>query len=137
MRHVVCRELGPPSVLRIEEAPDPGSYPGRCVVEVEAAGVNFVDALFVSGQYQIKPPLPFTPGNEIAGRIVDVGEGVHGFAPGDRVLASVGLGGYASKVSVAAAALAHLPAQLDAPQGATFVQSYCTALFALRGEGAG
>ncbi len=132
MRRVVCRELGPPSVLRVEEVPDPKDYPGRVVVEVEAAGVNFVDALFVSGEYQIKPPLPFTPGNEIAGKVVSIGEGVTGLRPGDRVLASVGLGGFASRVSVAATACAAVPAGFSAGQAATFVQSYSTALFALR-----
>lgn len=135
MRHVVCHRLGPPSVLAVEEAPDPGSYPGRVIVEVEAAGVNFVDALLVAGSYQIKPPLPFTPGNEIAGRVVDVGEGVTGFAVGDRVMASIGLGGYATRVSVGTDALAHVPTGMDAPQAATFVQSYCTSLFALRERG--
>lgn len=132
VRQVVCRELGPPSVLRVEEAPDPVDHPGRVVVDVEAAGVNFVDALFVSGEYQIKPPLPFTPGNEIAGTVRSLGEGVRGLAPGDRVLASVGLGGFATAVSVAAPACSLVPQGLSFGQAATFVQSYCTALFALR-----
>ena len=68
MRAVVCHELGPPSLLRVEQWPDPEPSPGGVVVDVEAAGVNFVDALFVGGQYQIKPPLPFVPGTEAAGR---------------------------------------------------------------------
>ena len=68
MRAVVCNELGPPSLLRVEERPDPEPRPGQVVVDVEAAGVNYVDALFVGGQYQIKPPVPFVPGTESAGR---------------------------------------------------------------------
>jgi NADPH:quinone reductase len=102
------------------------------VVAVEAAGVNFVDGLFVAGQYQIKPALPFTPGSEIAGRITAVGEGVTGFALGQRVMASTGLGGFASQVVVPAAALAALPDVLDSARAATFSQSFCTGLFALR-----
>ncbi len=68
MRAVICSELGPPSNLTVEERPDLSPHAGQVVVTVEAAGVNFVDGLFVAGQYQIKPPLPFTPGSEIAGR---------------------------------------------------------------------
>jgi NADPH2:quinone reductase len=119
-------------VLAVEEAPDPVASPGRVLVEVEAAGVNFVDALFVSGAYQIKPPLPFTPGSEIAGTVSMVGSGVAGFTRGDRVLANIGLGGFASAVSAAEDQLSPIPAALDAPRAATFAQSYCTALFALR-----
>jgi NADPH2:quinone reductase len=128
----MCRELGPPEVLVVEEAPDPAPTPGRVVIAVEAAGVNFVDALFVSGKYQIKPPLPFTPGSEVAGTVVSVGSGVTDVVPGQRVLASIGLGGYASAVTASVDQLSHIPTTLDAPRAATFTQSYCTALFALR-----
>ena len=78
MRAVVCNELGPPSLLRVEERPDPVPGPGHVVVDVEAAGVNYVDALFVGGQYQIKPRVPFVPGTESAGRVSLVGESVGG-----------------------------------------------------------
>lgn len=132
MRAVVCRELGPPSLLSVEERPDPVPAAGQVVVAVEAAGVNFVDGLFIAGQYQIKPPLPFTPGSEVAGRIAAVGDGVVGLTVGQRVMASTGLGGFASHVVVPAAALAALPEPLDAPRAATFTQSYSTCLFALR-----
>jgi NADPH:quinone reductase len=132
MRAVVCSELGPPSLLRIEERPDPDPLPSQVVIEVEAAGVNFVDGLFIAGQYQIKPPLPFTPGSEVAGRIAAVGDGVTGFSVGQRVMATTGLGGYASQVAVPALALVELPDVLDAPRAATFTQSFSTCLFALR-----
>jgi NADPH2:quinone reductase len=132
VRAVVCHELGPPSLLTVEELPDPVAAPGGVVVSVEAAGVNYVDALFVAGQYQIKPPLPFTPGSEVAGRIAVVGDGVSGLAAGQRVLANTGLGGYAGRVAVAAGAVIPLPDGLEAPQAATFTQSYSTSLFALR-----
>jgi len=106
------------------------------VVAVEAAGVNYVDALFIEGRYQIIPAFPFTPGSEIAGRVTAVGEGVESVAVGDRVLASTGLGGFATCAVVPAASLHRVPGPLDAPRAATFTQSYCTALFALRARGA-
>lgn len=105
---------------------------GQVVVAVEAAGVNFVDGLFIAGQYQIKPPLPFTPGSEVAGRIAALGDDVVGFTIGQRVMASTGLGGFSSHVVVPATALAALPDALDAPRAATFTQSFSTCLFALR-----
>jgi len=132
VRAVVCNELGPPSLLRVEERPDPVPGPGHVVVDVEAAGVNYVDALFVGGQYQIKPPVPFVPGTEAAGRVSQVGESVSGLEAGQRVLVSAGLGGFATKVAAPAAAVTALPDVLDAPRAATFTQSYSTCLFALR-----
>jgi NADPH2:quinone reductase len=135
VRAAVCNELGPPSVLRIEQQPDPEPGPGQVVVAVEAAGVNFVDGLFIAGQYQIKPPLPFVPGSEVAGRVFSVGTGVTGLAPGQRVMANTGLGGYASRAAVAAKSAVPLPDGLDSPRAATFNQSYSTSLFALRDRG--
>ncbi len=132
MRAAVCHELGPPSVLRVEQLPDPEPGPAQVAVAVEAAGVNFVDGLFVAGQYQIKPTLPFVPGSEVAGHVVAVGPGVTTVAVGDRVLASVGLGGFASRVVVPAGSVVALPEGMDASRAATFTQSYSTCLFALR-----
>ena len=131
MRQVVCREWGPPEGLVVEETADPTPGPGRVVVEVAAAGVNFVDALFVAGTYQIKVPPPFTPGSELAGTVVAVGDGVTSVAVGDRVLSSLGLGAWTTHATVAAEALTPVPAALDLPRAAALVQSYCTAWFAL------
>ncbi len=120
-------------MLRVEERPDPEPGPGEVAVAVEAAGVNFVDGLFVAGQYQMKPPLPFVPGSEVAGHVAAVGPDVGAsVAVGDRVLASVGLGGFASRVVVPAASAIALPEGMDAARAATFTQSYSTSLFALR-----
>ena len=132
MRCVVCPRLGPPSVLEVHERADLQPGPGQVVVDVEAAGVNYVDALFVAGSYQIKPPLPFVPGSEVAGTVAACGEGVSELSVGDRVLAMCGLGGYATQVVLGAAQCARVPEGLSAAQAATFTQSYCTALFALR-----
>jgi NADPH2:quinone reductase len=123
MRAAICEELG--SVV-VTEAASPVPGPGQVLVTVEAAGVNYVDALFVQGRYQIKPPLPFTPGSEVAGTLPS----------GERVLAMCGLGGFATEVAVPAASAVPIPDELDFPRAATFTQSYCTALFALRDRAA-
>lgn len=131
MRAVVCNELGPPSNLVVDQRPDPTPAAGQVVVDVEAAGVNYVDGLFVAGDYQIKPPLPFVPGNEVAGTISAVGDDVSRWKVGDRVLASVGLGGFASAVVTTPDSLAHVPERMSSAAAAAFTQSYCTAAFAL------
>jgi NADPH2:quinone reductase len=122
-------------LLTVEEREDPTPGPGQVVVAVEAAGVNFVDGLFIGGKYQIRPPLPFTPGTEVAGRIASLGDGVADYREGQRVMATTGLGGYASHVIVPSLSLAALPDNLDAAQAATFTQSFSTSLFALRDRG--
>lgn len=120
MKAIVCTEYGKP--VELVEQPDPVPGPGQVLIEVEAAGVNFVDGLMVQGGYQLKPPLPFTPGYEVAGRTQD----------GARVLAITGLGGFASHVLVHEAQAVPLPDGLSAVKAAAFAQSYCTAMFALR-----
>ncbi|MCD0452382.1 NADPH:quinone oxidoreductase family protein [Actinocorallia sp. API 0066] len=129
MVRVVVAELGKLTLVE-DEALEPG--PGQLAVAVGAAGVNYVDGLLVEGRYQIKPPLPFTPGSEIAGTVSAVGPGVTGFAPGDRVLAMCGFGGFAAHAVINADSAVRVPDALDFPRAATFTQSYCTALFALR-----
>ena len=131
MRRIVCQQWGPPEGLVVEESADPEAGPGQVVVAVAAAGVNFVDALFVAGTYQIKVPPPFTPGSELVGRVVVVGDGVAGLAVGDRVLSSLGLGAWSSHVVVPAGALTAVPDALDDAVAAALVQSYCTAWFTL------
>lgn len=132
MQRIVCPQWGPPEDLVLVEEPDPVPAEGQVLVEVAAAGVNFVDALFVAGTYQIKVPPPFTPGSEVAGTVTAVGPGVELIAVGDRVLSSVGLGGYASHVLVPALRLTRIPGSLELATAAALVQSYCTAWFALK-----
>ena len=122
VRQVVCAEFAPLENLSIVEAPDLVAGDGQVVIDVEAAGVNYVDGLIVQGKYQIKPPLPFTPGMEIAGTVVGTGE---------RVLALPWFGGYASQVAVPLEAALTIPDGVTMGQAATLVQSYATALFAL------
>lgn len=139
MRVVVCRAFGPPESLEIEQRPSVSLTDGQVRVAVDAAGVNFVDALIVEGRYQVRPPTPFVPGNEIAGHVIELGAGVADvvvdgapLAVGDRVVVPVGLGGFASEVVVPARAVLRTPNALTDPQAATFLQSYMTAWFALR-----
>ncbi len=131
MKVVECARIGPIDELRVVERSDPEPGPGMVVVDVEAAGVNYVDALFVQGRYQIKPPVPFVPGSEIAGVITAVGEGVDPARVGERVVAMCGLGGFAEKIAVPNAGAVTVPDGFDAPRAAAFVQSWCTARFAL------
>jgi NADPH2:quinone reductase len=131
MRAVVCHEFAPIDRLVVEERPDPTPGPGKVLVAVRAAGVNYVDGLFVQGSYQIKPPLPFTPGGEVAGDVVVVGEGVEAVAIGDRVLAMPWLGGFASHVELSEGGVVPIPGDLSYGQAAALVQSYGTMLFSL------
>jgi NADPH2:quinone reductase len=131
MRAVVCKELGPLDTLVLEEQAPPVAGDGQVVVDVRAAGVNFVDGLLCQGRYQIKPPVPFVPGSEIAGEVATVGPGVTGVEPGDRVIAFTGFGGFAEQVVVPALSLVAMPEAIDFDQAATLIQSYCTVLFTL------
>lgn len=131
MRRVVCRTIGPVEQLEIEDVDPLVPQNGQVVVDVKAAGVNFVDALFVQGLYQIKPPTPFTPGSEVAGVVSALGDGVTGVAVGDRVVVQCGLGGYAEQITASPLQLIPMPTGLSFGQAATLVQSYATMLFAL------
>jgi NADPH2:quinone reductase len=132
MRAVLCTTVGKVADLEITDLPSPPLAPGTVRVAVAAAGLNYVDALFVAGEYQIKPNPPFIPGSEVAGVISEVAPDVSDRAVGDRVLVSCGLGGFASELVIAAQATTIVPDALSLPAAATLTQSYCTALFALR-----
>jgi NADPH2:quinone reductase len=131
MRRVVCLELGSLDSLVVEEVEALVPAPHQVVVDVEATGATFVDALMAKGGYQIKPPTPFCPGGEVAGRVSAIGDGVEGVAPGDRVMAACGMGGFADQVAVPAAALIPVPDSLTAARAATLIQAYATMAFAL------
>jgi NADPH2:quinone reductase len=129
VRRIVCSEYGPPSLLSVVTSDDLAPRAGQVVVDIAAAGVNFVDALFVQGTYQIKIPPPFTPGSDFAGVISAVGDGVDGWAVGDNVLGTA-FGAYASQIAVAAASLTRVPPAIGLDQAAALLQSYCTMWFA-------
>ncbi|MGJ4945398.1 NADPH:quinone oxidoreductase family protein [Bradyrhizobium sp. HKCCYLS1011] len=130
-RAVICRELGPPERLRLESFPFRSLQPGEVRVKIRAAGINFPDILMCAGEYQLKPELPFTPGVEAAGDIVEVSAGVNGVAIGDRVIVRMRFGAYADEAVVATGQLTPLPSTFDYAEGATYLAAYGTAHHAL------
>ena len=132
MRALVCKEYGPPENLVIEERPDPVPGEGEVLVNIKAAGINFPDVLVIAGSYQVKVPPPFVPGNETAGMVEAVGEGVRRLKPGDRVIATPSGGAFADKCVVAEKLCLPLPDALSFEQGAGFTVTYATTYHAFR-----
>ena len=132
MKAVLCRAFGPPSGLTLEEVPAPRPGPGQVLIRVEACAVNFPDTLIVQGRYQVRPPLPFSPGGEVAGVVAELGEGAAGPPPGTRVLAMTGHGGFAEMAVASADAVVEVPADVDAVSAAALSYAYGTTLHALR-----
>ena len=132
MLAVRCQSFGPPEALERVEIDPPVPGPGEVVVDVTAAGVGFVDGLMVQGLYQVKPPLPYFPGSEFAGRIARIGADVSGWEVGQRVMGLAPSGAFADQVRVAAVSLIPLPPDLDDHLAAGFFINYATALFGLR-----
>ncbi|WIM86513.1 NADPH:quinone oxidoreductase family protein [Candidatus Mycobacterium wuenschmannii] len=131
MRAVLCESYGPPEDLVVAEVADLEPSPGHVVVRVRAAAVNFPDVLLIDGKYQIKIPPPFTPGSELAGEVIAVGEGVS-LAPGQRVSATTFVGGFAEQALLPAAGLTEIPDGVDFASAAAFGVTYRTAYHALR-----
>src|SRR2546425_4278030 len=136
MKAVLCKQYGPPESLVIEELPAPRPGPGEVVVAVKAASVNFPDVLIIQNKYQFKPPLPFSPGSELAGGVKEAGAGVSNGRPGDRVIAFTTYGAFAEEVKTEAARLLPLPEKMDFVTGAAFLLTYATSDHALRDRGA-
>ncbi len=136
MKAVLCKQYGPPDTLVIEELPSPKAGAGEVVVTVKAASVNFPDVLIIQNKYQFKPPLPFSPGSELAGVVKEVAPGVSGWKAGDRVIAFTTYGAFAQEVKTEAARLLPLPAGMDFVHGAAFLLTYGTSDHALRDRGA-
>lgn len=132
MKALLCAEYGPLEKLAVEDMPSPTAGPGQVVVDVKAAALNFPDALMVQGLYQVKPPLPFSPGAEVAGLVKAVGQGVQGLKAGDRVIGFPGTGGFAEECAVAAGKIMPLPENMDFATGAALVLTYGTSLHALQ-----
>ena len=132
---VVCRELGPPESLRLETFASAPLKPGEVRVAVHAAGINFPDILMAAGEYQLKPPLPFTPGVEAAGEVIEVDDAADGVAVGDRVIVKMRHGAYADEAVVATSQLTPLPSTFDYAEGATFLAAHGTAYHALIDRG--
>ena len=131
MRAVVCQSYGPPEDLVVEELADLVPGPDQVVVRVHAAAVNFPDVLMIDGKYQVKMPPPFTPGSELAGEVIAVGEGVT-LRPGQRVSAATFVGAFAEQVLLHRASVSEIPDSADFASAAAFGVTYRTAYHALR-----
>src|SRR5437763_4207666 len=134
MRAWRVHELGDPAdVLRLDDVEQPAPGAGDVTVEIAACGLNFADLLLCRGQYQQRPPLPFTPGLETSGRIVELGEGVHGRSVGQRVIAVPRLphGGLAERMVTAAGLTYPIPDDFGDAEAAAMHIAYQTSWFAL------
>lgn len=135
MRAVVITKHGGPSVLQVQERPDPALGAGQIRIDVAAAGINFADVMARMGLYPDAPKTPCVIGYEVSGTILELGEGVEGFTVGQRVLAGTQFGGYASQVVASASDVVALPDRLSFEQGAAIPVNYGTAWAALIGYG--
>jgi NADPH:quinone reductase-like Zn-dependent oxidoreductase len=135
MRAVVITKHGGPGVLQVQERPDPELGLGQVRIDVAAAGINFADVMARMGLYPDAPKTPCVVGYEVAGTILEMGEGVTGLSHGQRVLAGTQFGGYASQVVVSQADVVPLPDELSFEQGAAIPVNYGTAWAALIGYG--
>lgn len=131
MRAIVCRAYGPPEDLVVADVADPAPGPGQLLVRVHAAAVNFPDVLLIAGKYQVKIPVPFTPGSELAGEVVAIGEGAS-FRPGDRVFGATPTGAFAELALLDGRQVSRIPDGADFAAAAAFGVTYRTAYHALR-----
>jgi NADPH:quinone reductase len=136
VKAVLCKTYGPPESLVVEDIPSPIPGPGEVVVSVKATSVNFPDVLIIQNKYQVKPPLPFSPGSEVAGIVKTVGDGVTSVRPGDPVLAITAYGAFAEEVKTEARRLMPIPDGMDFATAAAFGLTYATSEHALSDRGA-
>lgn len=135
MRALISTATGGPETLTLGELPEPQAGPGQLLIDVHACSINFPDTLIIEDRYQFKPPRPFAPGGEVAGVVAALGEGVTGFAVGDRVIAACGNGGLAERVAVMAANAYHLPDSRSFADGSALLMTYGTSIHALADRG--
>ena len=126
MKAVLCKAWGLPDTLVVEDVPTPQPKAGEVLIKIAAASVNYPDVLMIQKKYQVQPELPFIPGSEVAGTVAALGEGVTNVKLGDRVIAFVGLGGFAEQVVAKAAGLIPIPPELDDATAAGFTLVYGT-----------
>ncbi len=131
MRTVTSRASGGPATLTVEDLIAPVPQPEQVLIDVRAVGINYPDALMIEDRYQLKPPRPFAPGGEIAGRVAGVGSDVTRFVVGDRVLAVPGWGGLAERVAVDQSRCLTLPDAMPFDEAAAFLVTYGTSHHAL------
>ncbi|MCC7257388.1 MAG: NADPH:quinone oxidoreductase family protein [Gammaproteobacteria bacterium] len=136
MKALVCTAFGPIEDLRVQDVAPPALGEGEVRIRVQACGINFPDILLVQGKYQVRPPLPFFPGGEVAGTISEVGTAVTGLKAGQRVMATIFWGGLAEEVVAPAKAIVPVPDAMDMLCAAVFQGGHTTAYHALRQRGA-
>ena len=132
MRAVLCKELGMPESLVLEEVPGLIPGPGQVLISVQACGVNFPDTLIIQGKYQFKPDLPFSPGGEISGVVKQVGSDVDSLKIGDRVIAFSTWGGFAEELVVDQTRTVIISDKMDYERASAFVLTYGTSYHALK-----
>lgn len=132
MKAVLCKAWGPPESLTLEEVRDPVCGPGQVRIGIHAVGINFPDCLMIEGKYQFKPEFPFSPGGELSGEILELGEGVEGWQVGDRVMAGGGHGGLAEQIVLDARSLRRIPEGMDMTTAAAWSTTYGTSYHALK-----
>jgi len=135
VRALVCSALGPLEGLAVRDVPVPRPGPGQVLIDVKACAINFPDVLMPQGLYQVKPPLPFVPGMELAGVVEQTGPGVPAFRIGDRVMAVTGWGGFAEKCVADGEWLTPMPAAMEFDAAASLLFAHGTALHALKDRG--
>ena len=136
MKAIVARQWCEPRGLVLEDVDRPEPKAGEILIKAHSAALNFPDILLIAGKYQVKPPLPFSPGLEVAGTVESVAPGVSEFKPGQRVLAQVGIGGFAEFVVAPAAAVQPIPDAMSDDEAAAFPLVYQTSYFGLVVRGA-
>jgi NADPH2:quinone reductase len=132
MKALLCTRYGTPDDLELADIADPQPGPGEAVVRVVAAALNFFDTLIIAGKYQTKPPMPFSPAAEFAGRVESLGAGVSSLNVGDRVLGYSGYGAARERIAVAAGRLVKIPDTVDFDHAAGLCVTYGTTLYALK-----
>jgi NADPH:quinone reductase-like Zn-dependent oxidoreductase len=135
MKALLSVEPGPPESLALTYVDDPRPGAGELLVRVRAAAINYPDVLIIEDKYQLRPPRPFAPGGEIAGEIEAVGDGVDGWAVGDRVIAVTGFGGLAEKIVIPERAAFRLPNDRSYAEGSALLLTYATSIHALVDRG--
>ncbi|MDZ4759554.1 MAG: NADPH:quinone oxidoreductase family protein [Alphaproteobacteria bacterium] len=132
MKAILSKAPGLPDSLVLEDAPSPVAKAGEVVVGIKAVGVNFPDFLIIQDMYQFKPPRPFSPGGEISGVVLSVGEGATSLKVGDKVFGSCGAGGMAEEIALAATRLTRMPEGMPFEEAAAFLMTYGTSHHALK-----
>lgn len=135
MKALLCEEFGPVESLVLRDVPPPPMAPGHVRVAVKAAGLNFPDGLVVQGKYQLRPPLPFSPGSEFSGVVTEVADDVREFAPGDRVFGLTSFGAFAEQTVVPAARLNRMADGIGFREAAVLAMAYGAAMYALFDRG--